>query len=185
LPLETVTSEQRRSAKAINFGLIYGMSAFGLARQLNIPRKEAQKYMDLYFERYPGVLEYMERTRAQAKEQGYVETLDGRRLYLPDIKSSNGARRAAAERAAINAPMQGTAADIIKRAMIAVDAWLQAEQPRVRMIMQVHDELVFEVHKDDVDAVAKQIHQLMENCTRLDVPLLVEVGSGENWDQAH
>ncbi len=131
LPLETVTSEQRRSAKAINFGLIYGMSAFGLARQLNIPRKEAQKYMDLYFERYPGVLEYMERTRAQAKEQGYVETLDGRRLYLPDIKSSNGARRAAAERAAINAPMQGTAADIIKRAMIAVDAWLQAEQPRV------------------------------------------------------
>ncbi|MED6027743.1 DNA polymerase I, partial [Serratia marcescens] len=185
LPLETVTSEQRRSAKAINFGLIYGMSAFGLARQLNIPRKEAQKYMDLYFERYPDVLEYMERTRAQAKEQGYVETLDGRRLYLPDIKSSNGARRAAAERAAINAPMQGTAADIIKRAMIAVDAWLQAEQPRVRMIMQVHDELVFEVHKDDVDAVAKQIHQLMENCTRLDVPLLVEVGSGENWDQAH
>ena len=185
LPLETVTSEQRRSAKAINFGLIYGMSAFGLARQLNIPRKEAQKYMDLYFERYPGVLEYMERTRAQAKEQGYVETLDGRRLYLPDIKSSNGARRAAAERAAINAPMQGTAADIIKRAMIAVDAWLQAEQPRVRMIMQVHDELVFEVHKDDVDAVAKQIHQLMENCTRLDVPLLVEVGRGENWDQAH
>ncbi|EFB3105263.1 TPA: DNA polymerase I [Escherichia coli] len=185
LPLETVTSEQRRSAKAINFGLIYGMSAFGLARQLNIPRKEAQKYMDLYFERYPGVLEYMERTRAQAKEQGYVETLDGRRLYLPDIKSSNGARRAAAERAAINAPMQGTAADIIKRAMIAVDAWLQAEQPRVRMIMQVHDELVFEVHKDDVDAVAKQIHQLMENCTRLDVPLLVEVGSGENWEQAH
>ncbi len=124
LPLENVTSEQRRSAKAINFGLIYGMSAFGLARQLNIPRKEAQKYMDLYFERYPGVLEYMERTRAQAKEQGYVETLDGRRLYLPDIKSSNGARRAAAERAAINAPMQGTAADIIKRAMIAVDAWL-------------------------------------------------------------
>ena len=179
---QTVTSEQRRSAKAINFGLIYGMSAFGLARQLNIPRKEAQKYMDLYFERYPGVLEYMERTRAQAKEQGYVETLDGRRLYLPDIKSSNGARRAAAERAAINAPMQGTAADIIKRAMIAVDAWLQAEQPRVRMIMQVHDELVFEVHKDDVDAVAKQIHQLMENCTRLDVPLLVEVGRGENWD---
>ncbi|OZH78305.1 DNA polymerase I [Salmonella enterica subsp. enterica serovar Heidelberg] len=185
LPLDSVTGEQRRSAKAINFGLIYGMSAFGLSRQLNIPRKEAQKYMDLYFERYPGVLEYMERTRAQAKEQGYVETLEGRRLYLPDIKSSNAARRAGAERAAINAPMQGTAADIIKRAMIAVDAWLQAEQPRVRMIMQVHDELVFEVHKDDLDAVAKRIHQLMENCTRIDVPLLVEVGSGENWDQAH
>ncbi|STV73631.1 DNA polymerase I [Klebsiella pneumoniae] len=132
------------------------MSAFGLARQLNIPRKEAQKYMDLYFERYPGVLEYMERTRAQAKEQGYVETLDGRRLYLPDIKSSNGARRAGAERAAINAPMQGTAADIIKRAMIAVDEWLRSEKPRVRMIMQVHDELVFEVHKDELDAVSKK-----------------------------
>ena len=185
LPLESVSSEQRRSAKAINFGLIYGMSAFGLARQLNIPRKEAQKYMDLYFERYPGVLEYMERTRTQAKEQGYVETLDGRRLYLPDIKSSNGARRAGAERAAINAPMQGTAADIIKRAMLAVDGWLLSEKPRVRMIMQVHDELVFEVHKDDLEAVAKKIHELMESSTTLAVPLLVEVGSGENWDQAH
>lgn len=185
MPLESVTGEQRRSAKAINFGLIYGMSAFGLARQLNIPRKEAQKYMDLYFERYPGVLDYMERTRAQAKEQGFVATLDGRRLYLPDIKSSNGARRAGAERAAINAPMQGTAADVIKRAMIAVDSWLEGEKPRVRMIMQVHDELVFEVHKDDVDAVTKKVHELMENSTQLDVPLLVEVGSGENWDQAH
>ncbi|WP_368299769.1 DNA polymerase I [Kluyvera sichuanensis] len=185
LPLESVSSEQRRSAKAINFGLIYGMSAFGLARQLNIPRKEAQKYMDLYFERYPGVLDYMERTRQQAKEQGYVATLDGRRLYLPDIKSSNGARRAGAERAAINAPMQGTAADIIKRAMIAVDEWLESEKPRVRMIMQVHDELVFEVHKDDLEAVSKKVHELMENSTTLDVPLLVEVGSGENWDQAH
>lgn len=185
LPLESVSNEQRRSAKAINFGLIYGMSSFGLARQLNIPRKEAQKYMDLYFERYPGVLDYMERTRQQAKEQGYVATLDGRRLYLPDIKSSNGARRAGAERAAINAPMQGTAADIIKRAMIAVDKWLESEKPRVRMIMQVHDELVFEVHKDDLDAVSKKVHELMENSTTLDVPLLVEVGSGENWDQAH
>ena len=185
MPLESVTNEQRRSAKAINFGLIYGMSAFGLSRQLNIPRKESQKYMDLYFERYPGVLEYMERTRAQAKEQGYVETLDGRRLYLPDIQSSNGIRRAAAERAAINAPMQGTAADIIKRAMIAVDDWLQSEKPRVKMIMQVHDELVFEVHQDDLDAVAKKIHELMESSTKLDVPLLVEVGSGKNWDQAH
>ena len=141
--------------------------------------------MDLYFERYPGVLDYMERTRAQAKEQGYVETLDGRRLYLPDIKSSNGARRAGAERAAINAPMQGTAADIIKRAMIAVDEWLLTEKPRVRMIMQVHDELVFEVHKDDLESVAKKVHELMENSTTLAVPLLVEVGSGENWDQAH
>jgi DNA polymerase-1 len=161
------------------------MSAFGLSRQLNIPRKESQRYMDLYFERYPGVREYMERTRAQAKEQGYVETLEGRRLYLPDITSSNAARRAGAERAAINAPMQGTAADIIKRAMIAVDAWLQAEQPRVRMIMQVHDELVFEVHEDDVEQVSQKIHELMENSTKLDVPLLVEVGSGENWDLAH
>jgi DNA polymerase-1 len=185
MPLESVTNEQRRSAKAINFGLIYGMSAFGLSRQLNIPRKESQKYMDLYFERYPGVMDYMERTRAQAKEQGYVETLEGRRLYLPDIKSSNGARRAGAERAAINAPMQGTAADIIKRAMIAVDAWLESEKPRVKMIMQVHDELVFEVHQDDLDAVSKKIHELMESSTTLDVPLLVEVGSGKNWDQAH
>ena len=185
LPLDSVSNEQRRSAKAINFGLIYGMSAFGLSRQLNIPRKESQKYMDLYFERYPGVLEYMERTRAQAKENGYVQTLDGRRLYLPDIKASNAARRAGAERAAINAPMQGTAADIIKRAMIAVDAWLQQEKPRVRMIMQVHDELVFEVHKDDIEAVTKKIHELMESSTQLDVPLLVEVGSGPNWDQAH
>lgn len=185
LPLESVSAEQRRSAKAINFGLIYGMSAFGLSRQLNISRKESQKYMDLYFERYPGVLEYMERTRKQAKEQGYVETLEGRRLYLPDINASNAARRAGAERAAINAPMQGTAADIIKRAMIAVDAWLQEEQPRVKMIMQVHDELVFEVHKDDLDAVSQKIHHLMETSTKLDVPLLVEVGSGENWDQAH
>ena len=184
-PLESVTNEQRRSAKAINFGLIYGMSAFGLSRQLNIPRKESQKYMDLYFERYPGVLAYMERTRAQAKEQGYVETLEGRRLYLPDIKSSNAARRAGAERAAINAPMQGTAADIIKRAMIAVDAWLAKAQPRVRMIMQVHDELVFEVHKDDLEAVTTKIHELMERCVTLDVPLLVEVGSGANWDLAH
>ena len=185
LPLESVSGEQRRSAKAINFGLIYGMSAFGLSRQLNIPRKESQKYMDLYFERYPGVREYMERTRQQAKEQGYVETLDGRRLFLPDIKSSNAARRAGAERAAINAPMQGTAADIIKRAMIAVDAWLEKEQPRVKLIMQVHDELVFEVHKDDVAAVSEKIHELMENSMKLDVPLLVEVGSGENWGQAH
>lgn len=185
LPLESVTGEQRRSAKAINFGLIYGMSAFGLSRQLNIPRKESQKYMDLYFERYPSVLEYMERTRAQAKDKGYVETLDGRRLYLPDISSSNGARRAGAERAAINAPMQGTAADIIKRAMIAVDAWLLADKPRVKMIMQVHDELVFEVHQDDVEAVSRKIHELMESSMTLDVPLLVEVGSGKNWDQAH
>jgi len=185
IPLDSVTSEQRRSAKAINFGLIYGMSAFGLSRQLNIPRHESQKYMDLYFERYPGVLEYMERTRTQAKEQGYVETLDGRRLYLPEINASNGMRRAGAERAAINAPMQGTAADIIKRAMIAVDAWLEHDKPRVKMIMQVHDELVFEVHQDDIASASQKIHELMENSMKLDVPLLVEVGSGKNWDEAH
>ncbi|CAI1181892.1 DNA polymerase I [Serratia quinivorans] len=186
LPLDKVTNEQRRSAKAINFGLIYGMSAFGLARQLGIPRGEAQRYMDLYFERYPGVLEYMERTRQQAASQGYVSTLDGRRLYLPDVSSSNGMRRKAAERAAINAPMQGTAADIIKRAMIEVDAWLQAqEKPLVRMIMQVHDELVFEVHESVLEESNQRIRELMENSMALAVPLKVDVGVGANWDEAH
>ncbi len=186
LPLDKVTNEQRRSAKAINFGLIYGMSAFGLARQLGIPRGEAQRYMDLYFERYPGVLEYMERTRQQAASQGYVSTLDGRRLYLPDVSSSNGMRRKAAERAAINAPMQGTAADIIKRAMIEVDAWLQAqEKPLVRMIMQVHDELVFEVHESVIEGSNQRIRELMENSMALAVPLKVDVGVGANWDEAH
>lgn len=185
-PLDSVTGEQRRSAKAINFGLIYGMSAFGLSRQLNIPRKESQRYMDLYFERYPGVLEYMERTRTQASEKGYVETLDGRRLYLPDIKSSNAMRRKGAERAAINAPMQGTAADIIKRAMIKVADWLlQPDAPRARIIMQVHDELVFEVHNDDVEVVSEKVRNLMEGSMELAVPLKVEVGVGKNWDEAH
>lgn len=186
VPLDKVTGEQRRSAKAINFGLIYGMSAFGLARQLGIPRGEAQRYMDLYFERYPGVLDYMERTRQQASEQGYVSTLDGRRLYLPDVRSSNGMRRKAAERAAINAPMQGTAADIIKRAMIEVDAWLQGqEKPLVRAIMQVHDELVFEVHESVIDEASQRIRQLMEGSMTLAVPLKVDVGVGMNWDEAH
>ncbi|WP_019213107.1 DNA polymerase I [Yersinia massiliensis] len=186
LPLENVTTEQRRSAKAINFGLIYGMSAFGLARQLNIPRGEAQRYMDLYFERYPGVLEYMERTRKQAADQGYVTTLDGRRLYLPDIHSRNATRRKAAEREAINAPMQGTAADIIKRAMIAVDAWLQQEsEPLVRVIMQVHDELVFEVYESVLESAEQKIRELMEQSMQLAVPLKVDVGVGDNWDQAH
>lgn len=185
-PLDKVTSEQRRSAKAINFGLIYGMSAFGLSRQLNIGAGEAKKYMDLYFERYPGVLQYMESTRQQASEQGYISTLDGRRLYLPDIQSSNAIRRKAAERAAINAPMQGTAADIIKRAMIAVDEWLLAQNsPDVKMIMQVHDELVFEVQEDAVESASKKIRELMENSMALDVPLRVDVGVGDNWDQAH
>ncbi|MEK9497221.1 DNA polymerase I [Photorhabdus sp. P32] len=185
LPLEQVTSEQRRSAKAINFGLIYGMSAFGLSRQLGIPRGEAQRYMDLYFERYPGVLAYMERTRKQAEEQGYVETLDGRRLYLPDIKSRNAMRRKAAEREAINAPMQGTAADIIKKAMIAVDDWIVSEAPKVCMIMQVHDELVFEVHESQLEYAEQKIRELMEKSMVLDVPLKVDVGIGDNWDQAH
>ncbi|MEX5767964.1 DNA polymerase I [Serratia nematodiphila] len=186
VPLDKVTGEQRRSAKAINFGLIYGMSAFGLARQLGIPRGEAQRYMDLYFERYPGVLDYMERTRQQASEQGYVSTLDGRRLYLPDVRSSNAMRRKAAERAAINAPMQGTAADIIKRAMIEVDAWLQGqEKPLVRAIMQVHDELVFEVHESVIEEASQHIRQLMEGSMTLAVPLKVDVGVGMNWDEAH
>lgn len=186
VPLDKVTGEQRRSAKAINFGLIYGMSAFGLARQLGIPRGEAQRYMDLYFERYPGVLDYMERTRQQASEQGYVRTLDGRRLYLPDVRSSNAMRRKAAERAAINAPMQGTAADIIKRAMIEVDAWLQGqEKPLVRAIMQVHDELVFEVHESVIEEASQRIRQLMEGSMTLAVPLKVDVGVGMNWDEAH
>lgn len=184
--LSKVSGEQRRSAKAINFGLIYGMSAFGLSRQLNIGAGEAKKYMDLYFERYPGVLRYMEETRAQAAEKGYVETLDGRRLWLPDINSSNAIRRKAAERAAINAPMQGTAADIIKRAMIAVDGWLlQQTDDAVKMIMQVHDELVFEIRNDAVESASATIRQLMESSMKLDVPLQVEVGMGDNWDQAH
>lgn len=184
--LDKVSGEQRRSAKAINFGLIYGMSAFGLSRQLNIGAGEAKKYMDLYFERYPGVLRYMENTRQLAAGKGYVETLEGRRLWLPDIKSSNAIRRKAAERAAINAPMQGTAADIIKRAMIAVDEWLEQQKDKdVRMIMQVHDELVFEVKTEAVEEASQKIRALMEGSVQLDVPLLVEVGVGNNWDEAH
>ncbi|HCG87642.1 MAG TPA: DNA polymerase I, partial [Alteromonas macleodii] len=181
-----VTTEQRRSAKAINFGLIYGMSAFGLSKQLNIPRNEAQKYMDLYFERYPGVLEYMDSTRESAKEKGYVETVFGRRLYLPDIKASNGARRKGAERAAINAPMQGTAADIIKMAMIKVDDWIRKNaSDDVTMMMQVHDELVFEIKEDKVETYVSTITALMESAATLNVPLVVEAGVGENWDEAH
>jgi DNA polymerase-1 len=184
--LDDVTTEQRRSAKAINFGLIYGMSAFGLSKQLNIPRNEAQKYMDLYFERYPGVLEYMDSTREGAKEKGYVETVFGRRLYLPDIKASNGARRKGAERAAINAPMQGTAADIIKMAMIKVDDWIANNaSDDVTMMMQVHDELVFEIKEDKVDEYVATITTLMETAATLNVPLVVEAGIGENWDEAH
>ncbi|MFQ2732968.1 DNA polymerase I [Aeromonas caviae] len=184
--LDAVTSDMRRSAKAINFGLIYGMSAFGLAKQLGIGRAEAQKYMDLYFERYPGVLEYMERTRQQADVQGYVETLFGRRLYLPDIKSRNAGLRKAAERAAINAPMQGTAADIIKRAMINVDGWIRGiEDESIRMLMQVHDELVFEIREEKLEEYIALIKEKMSGAAELDVPLVVEAGTGDNWEQAH
>ncbi|WP_017444243.1 DNA polymerase I [Gayadomonas joobiniege] len=186
ISLDDVSSEQRRSAKAINFGLIYGMSAFGLSRQLGIPRHESQKYMDLYFERYPGVLKYMEDTRAFAEDKGYVETLFGRRLHLPDIKARNGAVRKAAQRAAINAPMQGTAADIIKKAMLTVHAWLKQQQEgNIRLLMQVHDELVFEVKEDFLPIAESEIKALMQNAAQLDVPLLVEAGHGENWDEAH
>lgn len=185
VPLDEVSAEQRRRAKAINFGLIYGMSAFGLAKQIDVARGEAQAYIDRYFARYPGVLAYMERTRAQAAEQGYVETLFGRRLYLPEINSKNGAMRKGAERTAINAPMQGTAADIIKRAMIAVDGWLQQSGLDARVILQVHDELVLEVREDLVEQVREALCPLMSQAAELDVPLLVEAGVGNNWDEAH
>ncbi|WP_028968289.1 DNA polymerase I [Spongiibacter tropicus] len=182
---EAVSDEQRRNAKAINFGLIYGMSAFGLGRQLHIGRNEAQQYIDLYFERYPGVHRYMEDTRKLAAEKGYVETLFGRRLHLPEINARNGQRRQAAERTAINAPMQGTAADIIKRAMIAVDDYLLSEQPDARMIMQVHDELILEVAEAQLDAVRERVVALMSGAAELAIPLEVGVGVGDNWDEAH
>ncbi|WP_394242826.1 DNA polymerase I [Vibrio astriarenae] len=181
-----VTSEQRRRAKAVNFGLIYGMSAFGLAKQLGIPRGEAQSYMDKYFERYPGVMQYMEDTRSAASEQGYVETIFGRRLHLPEIKSRNGMRRKAAERAAINAPMQGTAADIIKKAMLLVDEWIEAYgEGRVKLLMQVHDELVLEVEESSLSEIESKVQELMESAAELAVPLVAEAGHGDNWDQAH
>ncbi|MFJ4051879.1 DNA polymerase I [Pseudomonas sp. NPDC089743] len=183
--LEAVTTDQRRSAKAINFGLIYGMSAFGLAKQIGVDRKQSQDYIDRYFARYPGVLAYMERTRAQAAEQGFVETLFGRRLYLPDINAKNPALRKGAERTAINAPMQGTAADIIKRAMVNVDNWLSESGLDARVILQVHDELVLEVREDLVEQVKDEIRGHMSKAAQLDVPLLVEVGVGSNWDEAH
>ncbi len=184
-PLGDVSADQRRSAKAINFGLMYGMSAFGLARQLGIGRGDAQKYMDLYFERYPGVKRYMEETRRQAREAGFVETVFGRRLYLPEIQSRNQALRQYAERSAINAPMQGTAADIIKRAMIDVDAWLQNSRIPGRLIMQVHDELVLEVADEAIEAVTRQLRALMAQAAALRIPLKVDVGIGRNWDEAH
>jgi len=175
---DQVTTDLRRSAKAINFGLIYGMSSFGLAQQLGLSRSQAQSYIDLYFARYPGVKQYMDSIRDQAREQGYVETLFGRRLYLPEIKSRNAARRQYAERTAINAPMQGSAADIIKRAMISADQWLFQEKPDAKMIMQVHDELVFEVAEDKVDQFADIIRTIMTSVADLNVPLIVDIGIG-------
>ncbi len=185
LPLEQVDAGQRRAAKAINFGLIYGMSAFGLARQIGVSRSDAQDYIALYFARYPGVRDYMERTREQAKAQGYVETVFGRRLYLNEIRSRNQAQRAGAERAAINAPMQGTAADIIKRAMVAVDAWLRPHADQALMIMQVHDELVFEVEAGFVETLLAEVKSRMQAAAALRVPLVVDAGIGANWDEAH
>ncbi|MEE3096185.1 MAG: DNA polymerase I, partial [Pseudomonadota bacterium] len=183
--LDEVTTDQRRKAKAINFGLIYGMSAFGLAKQIGVARGEAQEYIDRYFARYPGVADYMDATRAIAHEQGYVETLLGRRLYLPEINARNKQRQLAAERTAINAPMQGTAADIIKLAMIDVDAWLTETALDAKMIMQVHDELVFEVADEACETLCNNVTERMANVIELQVPLLTEVGVGANWDEAH
>jgi DNA polymerase-1 len=183
--IDAVSGDQRRKAKAINFGLIYGMSAFGLAKQLGLGRNEAQEYIDLYFARYPGVADYMARTRELAHETGYVETLKGRRLYLPEINARNRQRQQAAERTAINAPMQGTAADMIKMAMLTVDEWLAGSSIDARMVMQVHDELVFEVETGAVDELRETVGRLMSEVGLLDVPLLVEAGTGDNWDEAH
>ena len=185
LDAEDVTADDRRSAKAINFGLMYGMSAFGLGKQLGISRGQAQEYVDLYFDRYPGVKKFMDDIREQAKKEGYVETEFGRRLYLPEINDRNVQRRQYAERSAINAPMQGTAADIIKRAMVSVQQWLEDSKAPARMIMQVHDELVFEVAENSIDDVREEIVALMAAAANLSVPLKVDAGAGDNWDQAH
>ena len=185
VPMEQVTSEQRRYIKAVNFGLIYGMSAFGLAAQLSIERGAAQQFIDKYFARYPGVAQYMRQTRDMARAQGYVRTVFGRRLWLPDINAGGGPRRQAAERAAINAPMQGTAADLIKMAMIAVQTWLDREALASRLILQVHDELVFEVPQSEAARVLAELPGLMTGVAKLRAPLVVDVGSGPNWEQAH
>ena len=185
IKVDEVSKEQRRAAKAINFGLIYGMSPFGLAKQLGIRRNKAKEYVDRYFEHYPDVKNYMERTSEQAREQGYVETVLGRRLYLPEINARNAVRRRYAERAAINAPMQGTAADIIKCAMIDVEAWLNKEHPDVKLIMQVHDELVFEIPEGKAAMLGSEIRNMMTHAAELSVPLLVDIGTGNNWDAAH
>jgi DNA polymerase-1 len=183
--LDEVTADQRRNAKAINVGLIYGMSAFGLGRQLGIGRNDAQAYVDLYFSRYPGVKAYMDETRERAHDTGFVETVFGRRLYLPEINSRNVQRRQYAERTAINAPMQGTAADIIKRAMITVDDWIQRERPGARLVMQVHDELVLEVPEAAADGASADLAEIMQSAADLTVPLKVDARSGANWDEAH
>jgi len=183
--LGDVTSEQRRAAKAINFGLIYGMGEFGLAANLGITRDAAKSYIDRYFARYPGVAEYMETTKRMARELGYVETVFGRRLWLPDLRGAKGPRQAAAERAAINAPMQGTAADLIKMAMVAVQEWIASEGLSTLLIMQVHDELVLDAPNDEVELIRQNLPGLMCNVARLSVPLRAEVGVGPNWEQAH
>jgi DNA polymerase-1 len=185
VPLEQVSADQRRSSKAINFGLIYGMSAYGLARQIGVPREAAQRYIELYFTRYPGVRAYMQRTREQARQDGYVRTIFGRRLFLPDIAARNRQLQQYAERSAINAPMQGSAADIIKRAMLSIDAWCGSEAVPVSLIMQVHDELVFEVREEFIETARARIEALMSRAAELRVPLKVEVGVGHNWDEAH
>lgn len=185
VPVEQVNPEQRRYAKVINFGLIYGMSEFGLATQLGIERTAARTFIDRYFARYPGVADYMQRTRELAKQHGYVETVLGRRLQLSDIRSNQRNRQMGAERAAINAPMQGTAADIIKLAMISVHRWLAEAQLQSKLIMQVHDELVLEVLVDELPVIKENLPRLMENVLKLDVPLKVQTGIGKNWDQAH
>jgi DNA polymerase-1 len=185
LPLDKVTPDERRTAKVINFGLIYGMSSFGLAQNLGIERATAQAYIESYFARYPGVKRYMDQTRSRARTQGYVETVFGRRLWLPEMKSGSPMRRQAAERAAINAPMQGTAADLIKLAMIAVQNFLEQRKLRTMLIMQVHDELVLEVPENELEEVKAKLREMMQSVAKLDVPLLVDVGVGDNWDQAH
>ena len=183
--IDKVSQDQRRSAKAINFGLMYGMSAFGLTRQLGITRAEAQEYLDIYFERYTGVKDYMENIKIKAKEDQFVETIMGRRLYLNEINAANGLRRRAAERAAINAPLQGSAADIIKKAMIDIDKIIANEMPQVKMIMQVHDELVFEAPADSIEFVKTKITNAMQTTVKLSIPLLVDIGTGKNWNESH
>ena len=185
IDLNDVKDHERRSAKAINFGLIYGMSAFGLARQLNIPHSDAQAYINMYFDRYPGVKVYMDKIKVLARQQGYVETIFGRRLYLPEINAGNFQRRQAAERTAINAPMQGSAADIIKKAMINIDKWIKGSGTDARIIMQVHDELVLEVKGSHEKTVMQALKDHMSSAATLIIPLVVETGSGKNWDDAH